>query len=142
MFLAKHTTQASKSTTASKTKRWASVVAGTLFLSLALSGYDLYAALLTQSSTVLACVPRMEFAAFEAAYSKQIVIRSDGPAKTRDAQGVDNSSLYVIDVRSAASYAEGHIRGAISVPEPEVATRIGSVVQAAHSDAFIVLYCA
>ncbi len=48
-------------------------------------------------------------------------------------------SLVVLDVRTAAEYAEGHIPGAVNIPRDELGTRAGELANARDSD--IVVYC-
>lgn len=48
-------------------------------------------------------------------------------------------SLVVLDVRTGAEYAEGHIPGAINIPHDQVAARIAELADARDSD--IVVYC-
>lgn len=48
-------------------------------------------------------------------------------------------ALVVLDVRTAAEYAEGHVPGAINIPHTELAARIAELSAAQSSD--IVVYC-
>jgi rhodanese-related sulfurtransferase len=48
-------------------------------------------------------------------------------------------SLVVLDVRTPAEYAEGHIPGAINIPHTELASRISELSEARKSD--LVVYC-
>ena len=48
-------------------------------------------------------------------------------------------SLVVLDVRTAAEYADGHIPGAINIPRDELAARVGELANARDSD--VVVYC-
>ena len=48
-------------------------------------------------------------------------------------------SLVLLDVRTPAEYAEGHIPGAINIPHTEVASRIGELSDARGRD--LVVYC-
>ena len=48
-------------------------------------------------------------------------------------------SLVVLDVRTAAEYADGHIPGAINIPRDELSQRVGELANARDSD--IVVYC-
>jgi rhodanese-related sulfurtransferase len=48
-------------------------------------------------------------------------------------------SLVVLDVRTSAEYADGHIPGAINIPHDELAGRIEELANARGSD--IVVYC-
>src|SRR5262245_35607502 len=48
-------------------------------------------------------------------------------------------SLVVLDVRTGAEYAEGHIPGAINIPHDELAKRLGELADARDSD--VVVYC-
>jgi rhodanese-related sulfurtransferase len=48
-------------------------------------------------------------------------------------------SLVVLDVRTPAEYADGHIPGAINIPREELAARLGELADARDSD--IVVYC-
>ncbi len=47
--------------------------------------------------------------------------------------------LVVLDVRTAAEYAEGHVPGAINIPYTELAARIAELDAARDKD--IVVYC-
>jgi hypothetical protein len=46
-------------------------------------------------------------------------------------------NVVVVDTRSEAAYASGHIPGALAIPGPDVAMRYGELPR----DATIVLYC-
>src|SRR5262245_3153989 len=48
-------------------------------------------------------------------------------------------SLVVLDVRTAAEYADGHIPGAINIPRDELLARAAELADARDSD--IVVYC-
>ena len=48
-------------------------------------------------------------------------------------------SLVVLDVRTPAEYAEGHLPGAVNIPHTEVAARIAELPDAVSKD--IVVYC-
>jgi rhodanese-related sulfurtransferase len=48
-------------------------------------------------------------------------------------------SLVVLDVRTPAEYAEGHIPGAINIPRDELAARVAELAEARDRD--IVVYC-
>ena len=48
-------------------------------------------------------------------------------------------SLVVLDVRTPAEYADGHIPGAINIPREELATRVSELASARDSD--IIVYC-
>ena len=50
-----------------------------------------------------------------------------------------DQALVVLDVRTAAEYAEGHVPGALNIPHTELATRIAELSAAQSSD--IVVYC-
>jgi phage shock protein E len=50
-----------------------------------------------------------------------------------------DSSLVVLDVRTPAEYAEGHVPGAINIPHTELAARIAELSGAREKD--IVVYC-
>ena len=65
--------------------------------------------------------------------------RSDVEAITRDelARRLSRRNVVVLDVRPAAEYAAGHIRGARSLPPGEVRARLRTVPK----DAEIVAYC-
>ena len=47
----------------------------------------------------------------------------------------------VIDVREPAEYAEGHIKGAVSVPRGMLEFQVADLPAASNRDADIVLYC-
>ncbi len=48
-------------------------------------------------------------------------------------------SLVVLDVRTAAEYAEGHVPGARNIPHTEIAARLAELEGARDSD--VVVYC-
>lgn len=48
-------------------------------------------------------------------------------------------SLLVLDVRTPAEYAEGHLPGAVNIPHTELGARIGELEDARDRD--IVVYC-
>lgn len=76
----------------------------------------------TPAATTAANVPpRMAIGEFKALY--------DDPAKRP----------LIVDVRPVASYAEGHIAGAISMPETDIDTLVAS--NQVPKDKLIVAYC-
>ena len=52
---------------------------------------------------------------------------------------VDGSEAVIVDVRSAESFAAGHIAGAISIPLTEFETNISNI--AFKKDQWIITYC-
>ncbi|MGH8130307.1 MAG: rhodanese-like domain-containing protein [Steroidobacteraceae bacterium] len=50
-----------------------------------------------------------------------------------------DQSLVVLDVRTPAEYAEGHVPGALNIPHTELAARIAELSAARSRD--IVVYC-
>ncbi len=48
-------------------------------------------------------------------------------------------SLVLLDVRTPAEYAEGHLPGAINIPHTELASRVGELSDSRDRD--IVVYC-
>jgi rhodanese-related sulfurtransferase len=50
-----------------------------------------------------------------------------------------DQSLVVLDVRTAAEYAEGHVPGARNIPHTEIAARIAELEDARGRD--LVVYC-
>jgi rhodanese-related sulfurtransferase len=50
-----------------------------------------------------------------------------------------DASLLVLDVRTPAEYAEGHIPGAVNIPHTELASRVAELERAREQD--IVVYC-
>lgn len=48
-------------------------------------------------------------------------------------------ALVVLDVRTPAEYAEGHVPGAINIPNAELAARVAELADAKSRD--IVVYC-
>jgi len=50
-----------------------------------------------------------------------------------------DQALVILDVRTAAEYAEGHVPGAQNIPHTELAARIAELSAAQSSD--IVVYC-
>lgn len=51
----------------------------------------------------------------------------------------ENKDWLIIDVRSAAEYAEGHVPGAINIAHSEIAGQLPTII--AHQDKPVVLYC-
>lgn len=139
MFWVTNTT-GSRPGDAPRSKRAATIVAGTLILVAAISGYQLYFGLLTENPTELDSVQRLEIVDFKLMYDRWMAIKADLRGHDQ-AHGVDKGSFYLIDVRSSVAYADGHIPGAISIPEPELADRVRLTIPPALSDAVIVLYC-
>lgn len=45
--------------------------------------------------------------------------------------------MYLVDLRDAAAYEKGHIRGAVNIPEKDVPARLGEF----PPEMLIVLYC-
>jgi 3-mercaptopyruvate sulfurtransferase SseA len=65
---------------------------------------------------------------------------SDGVRRVTTAElhdALEKGTAVVIDVRSAESYKISHIKGALSIPEPEIAARKGELPPGKT----IVLYC-
>lgn len=89
-------------------------------LALALAGLGLRAQSSSQTPTDPLAVPRISQADFKALLA------------TGDA--------YVVDVRSAVTYAAGHIPGAVSVPYDEMLDRADDVLERAGKRA-VVTYC-
>jgi 3-mercaptopyruvate sulfurtransferase SseA len=52
---------------------------------------------------------------------------------------VDDSEAVIVDVRSAESFAAGHVAGAISIPLAEFETNISNI--ALKKDQWIITYC-
>ena len=50
-----------------------------------------------------------------------------------------DQALVVLDVRTPAEYAEGHVPGAINIPNGELAARVAELADAKSRD--IVVYC-
>ncbi len=84
----------------------------------------------------------MQVTDFKLIYDKWLADADAQVAVHDPTQETSQRGLYIIDVRSPAKYSEGHIRGAISMPEAELEVRIRSVVPPSHSGALILLYCA
>jgi len=63
------------------------------------------------------------------------------PLVTQDAllarQAKHDSALLVIDVRSPEEFAQGHVPGAVNIPQDQVASRLAEVPK----DKDVVLYC-
>ena len=132
----------SSPTITSQRNRCVSVLIGTLFLLVALLASHTYGELLRSPSENRNLVSRLRIAEFKRVYDRHNPLVGAQASERGQPQRTGNGDLYLIDVRSATSFAAGHIRGAISVPEPELETRVNSVVSPARSDALIVLYCA
>lgn len=65
--------------------------------------------------------------------------RSIEPKMLGERQAWGDQSLVVLDVRTPAEYAEGHIPGALNIPHTELAARIAELSEARSRD--IVVYC-
>jgi len=50
-----------------------------------------------------------------------------------------DQSLVILDVRTPAEYAEGHVPGALNIPHTELAARVAELSEARSRD--IVVYC-
>jgi phage shock protein E len=50
-----------------------------------------------------------------------------------------DDSFVIIDVRTPAEFAQGHVPGAINIPVDQVANRVGELASAKNKD--VVLYC-
>jgi rhodanese-related sulfurtransferase len=63
------------------------------------------------------------------------------PLVTQDAllarQAKQDTSLFLLDVRSPEEFAQGHVPGAVNIPHDQVASRIAEVPK----DKDVVLYC-
>ena len=90
------------------------LVGGALIL--AVGGWYLGSLLRTADS------PRVEVTPTEANYP-QVARVSPADAKA----AFDSGSAVFVDVRDAASYAQGHIPGALSIPLAELAERAGEL---------------
>jgi phage shock protein E len=62
-----------------------------------------------------------------------------GAAEVAERVQAQDAALAVLDVRTPAEYAEGHLPGAINVPHDEVAARLGELESLRDRD--IVVYC-
>jgi 3-mercaptopyruvate sulfurtransferase SseA len=62
-------------------------------------------------------------------------VRRITTAELRDA--LEKGTAIVVDVRSAESYKQAHIKGSLSIPEPEIVSRKDELPR----DKTIVLYC-
>src|SRR5215510_15095611 len=82
---------------------------------------------------VLVVVAALAFAA-EAAGPASIE-----PKALNDRIAWADRSLVVLDVRTSAEYAEGHIPGAINIPHDELGKRVAELGNARDSD--VVVYC-
>jgi 3-mercaptopyruvate sulfurtransferase SseA len=107
------------------------------------------------AATILAALALMACNSRDGSGSSGIVARSGGlptssaPTTTVPADGVERvttaelrdalekGTAIVVDVRSPESYKAGHIRGAINIPEPEIARRKDELPR----DKKIVFYC-
>jgi hypothetical protein len=132
----------SSPTITSQRNRCVSVLICTLLLFVALLASHTYGKLLSSPSQNRDLVSRLRIAEFKPIYDRQILLMGTQVSERWQTQNIDNGDLYLIDVRPDESFAAGHIRGAISLPEPELETRISSIVSPARSDPLIVLYCA
>jgi phage shock protein E len=85
---------------------------------------------------------RLAFAVLSAAIA--FGAAAEGPALIEPKTIVErlawgDQSLVLLDVRTPAEYAEGHVPGAINIPHTEVASRIGELSAARDRD--LVVYC-
>jgi len=62
-------------------------------------------------------------------------VRRVTTAEVRDA--MEKGTAVVVDVRSAEAYKLGHIKGSLSIPEPEIVSRKDELPR----DKTIILYC-
>lgn len=51
----------------------------------------------------------------------------------------ENSDIIILDVRSPQEYNEGHINGAINIPEYEIFTKANNILQ--NRNLKIIVYC-
>lgn len=51
----------------------------------------------------------------------------------------NNNNVFLVDVRSSQEYEEGHLRGAISIPNYEIEDKIEKIIPDKKS--IIILYC-
>jgi rhodanese-related sulfurtransferase len=70
-------------------------------------------------------------------YAAKLTHETD-PSDVAAARAAGRAPL-VIDVRSEAGWAQGHIPGAVHIPEPQLPARIGEA--APDLDAEVVVYC-
>ena len=52
----------------------------------------------------------------------------------------ENPDTIILDVRSPQEYNEGHIIGAINIPEYEISTKVNNIIQDKNTK--IIVYCA
>lgn len=123
-------------------KRLVSIMAGALLVLLAALGYHSYSEISNGDAASVASVPRIQISDFKLMHDRAAGFGTLQMATRDPGQQGGEDTLYIIDVRSQALYSEGHIRGALSIPEAELEARITSVVAPSRSDALIVLYCA
>lgn len=122
--------------------RTARVTAGVLLILFAAWCYQQYIAFSTAQSADLASVPRLQIRDFKLIYARALLARNTVPANLGPDLPKPEDPLCIIDVRPRALYTQGHIRGAISIPENELEASTTSVVPRSCGDALIVLYCA
>lgn len=118
-------------------KQFMRVLVGTLFLFVAILAYRSYGELFHSRAATPCSLSRLQITQFKPIYDREILAMSSQASEYVQAQNTGNGGLYLIDVRSAASFVDGHIRGAISIPEPELEARISSVVSPERADALI-----
>ena len=123
-------------------KRLVCLMAGALLTLVAAWCYHLYGDLADGDNVRLASVPRLQINDFKPLYDRAVRFEFLPLATSGLGRRGSEDALYIIDVRSQALYSEGHIRGALSIPESELGARITSVVPPSRSNALIVLYCA
>ena len=112
----------------SQQQRFVSVLTGTLLLLVAVLAYSNHGGLFSSPAEGKCSLSRLRIAEFKPIYDRQILLGGAQASERGQPQSTGNGGLYLIDVRSATSFASGHIRGAISLPEPELETRINSIV--------------
>jgi phage shock protein E len=95
---------------------------------------------------LLAALPALPALADAPATSSTVTNAAVAPAasfRTIDAAALQvrngQAGLVVLDVRTAAEYAEGHVPGAINVPYDEVEARLGELDAMRGSE--VVVYC-
>jgi len=75
-------------------------------------------------------------------FSKKRTIENINNISYSKLQEMLKEKLYtiVLDVRSPQEYEEGHINGAINIPEYEISSKVNNIIQ--NKNTKIIVYCA
>lgn len=95
----------------------------------------IFATLLTSIAWAADPAPPAAPAAAAAPASAAVPLVSQDALLAREAQ--HDPTLFLLDVRSAEEFAQGHVPGAVNIPHDQVAARLADIPK----DKDVVLYC-